>query len=184
MPSWFMPMPSDTEMVVNSRGHPPAAATPSLAASTCGPCVMLQGVVSPFWLTTPIIGLAMASSSSPIARMKARCGVRSRPSVVIRERRRMSAFFRSLGGAIAFQHASYFARERVGGERLGEQIDVGIEPAVVDDGIARIAGHVEHLDGGAAAADFLGKLAPVHAAGQHHVGEQQIDILDLVEHAQ
>ena len=48
--------------------------------------VMLQGVVSPFWLTTPIIGLAMASSSRPIARMKARCGVRSRPSVVMRER--------------------------------------------------------------------------------------------------
>ena len=86
MPSWFMPMPSDTETVVNSRGVPPAAATPSFAASTCGPCVMLQGVVSPFWLTTPIIGLAIAASSSPIARMKARCGVRSRPSVVMRER--------------------------------------------------------------------------------------------------
>ena len=86
MPSWFMPMPSDTEMVVNSRGVPPAALTPSLAASTCGPCVMLQGVVSPFWLTTPIIGFAMAASSRPIARMKARCGVRSRPSVVMRER--------------------------------------------------------------------------------------------------
>ncbi len=81
-----MPMPSDTEMVVNSRGVPPAASTPCLAASTCGPCVMLQGVVSPFWLTTPIIGLAIAASSSPIARMKARCGVRSSPSVVMRER--------------------------------------------------------------------------------------------------
>ena len=91
MPSWFMPMPSDTEMVVNSRGVPPAALTPSFAASTCGPCVMLHGVVSPFWLTTPIIGLAMAASSSPIARMKARCGVRSRPSVVMRERRRIGS---------------------------------------------------------------------------------------------
>jgi len=49
-----------------------------------------------------------------------------------------------------------FARERVGGERLGEQIDVRIEPAMVDDGIARIAGHVEYLDCGAAAANFLG----------------------------
>ena len=87
-------MPSDTEMVVNSRGVPPAAATPSLAASTCGPCVMLQGVVSPFWLTTPIIGLAIAASSSPIARMKARCGVRSRPSVVMRERSGISALGR------------------------------------------------------------------------------------------
>ena len=47
---------------------------------------MLHGVVSPFWLTTPIIGFAIAASSSPIARMKARCGVRSSPSVVMRER--------------------------------------------------------------------------------------------------
>jgi hypothetical protein len=37
-------------------------------------------------LTTPIIGLAMAASSSPMARMKARCGARSSPSVVTRDR--------------------------------------------------------------------------------------------------
>jgi len=47
---------------------------------------MLQGVVSPFMETTPTIGFAMAASSSPMARMKARCGVRSSPSVVIRDR--------------------------------------------------------------------------------------------------
>src|SRR4051794_20648435 len=47
---------------------------------------MLQGVCSPFMLTTPTIGLAIAASSSPIARMNARCGARSRPSVVIRDR--------------------------------------------------------------------------------------------------
>jgi hypothetical protein len=34
-------------------------------------------------LTTPIIGLAIASSSSPIARMNARCGVRLIPSLVM-----------------------------------------------------------------------------------------------------
>ena len=44
MPSWFMLMPSDTEMVVNSRGVPPASATPALAASTWKSWVMLQGV--------------------------------------------------------------------------------------------------------------------------------------------
>src|ERR1700744_5889902 len=47
---------------------------------------MLQGVCSPFMLTTPTIGLAIAASSSPIARMKARCGARSRPPVVTRDR--------------------------------------------------------------------------------------------------
>src|SRR6516225_2370952 len=86
MPSWFILMPSETEMVANSRGVPPASAIPSLAASTWKSWVMLQGVCSPFMLTTPIMVLASAASSSPIARMKARCGARSRPSVVTRDR--------------------------------------------------------------------------------------------------
>src|SRR5215469_14444361 len=44
---------------------------------------MLQGVCSPFMLTTPIIGLAIASSSSPMARIKARWGVRLIPCLVM-----------------------------------------------------------------------------------------------------
>src|SRR3954453_16506967 len=47
---------------------------------------MLQGVCSPFMLTTPTKGFAIAASSSPIARMNARCGARSSPSVVTRDR--------------------------------------------------------------------------------------------------
>src|SRR5277367_336953 len=86
IPSWFMLMPSETEMVVNSRGVPPASAIPAFAASTWKSWVMLQGVCSPFMLTTPIMGFSSAASSSPIARMKARCGARSRPSVVTRDR--------------------------------------------------------------------------------------------------
>src|SRR6516165_1636621 len=86
MPSWFMLMPSETETVANSRGVPPASAIPSFAASTWKSWVMLQGVCSPFMLTTPTIGFASAMSSSPIARMKARCGARSSPSVVTRDR--------------------------------------------------------------------------------------------------
>src|SRR5947208_5975013 len=86
MPSWFMLMPSDTEMVENSRAVPPPSAIPVFAASTWKSWVMLQGVCSPFMLTTPTIGFAIAASSSPIARMKARCGARSSPSVVTRDR--------------------------------------------------------------------------------------------------
>ena len=86
MPSWFMLMPSETEIVVNSRGVPPASATPSLAASTWKAWVMLHGVCSPFIETTPIIGFWIAASSSPIARMKARCGVRASPSRVMSDR--------------------------------------------------------------------------------------------------
>ena len=81
-----MLMPSETEMVENSRGVPPASAIPAFAASTWKSWVMLQGVCSPFMLTTPTIGFATASSSRPIARMKARWGARSRPSVVTRDR--------------------------------------------------------------------------------------------------
>src|SRR4051812_24668042 len=172
-----MPMPSDTEIVVNSRGVPPAASTPAFAASTCGPCVMLHGVTSPFWLTTPIIGFAIAASSNPIARMKARCGVRSRPSVVMRERKlgvlpsplrggvgggggcctldRANARPPSLtlprkgggnrpGRAASVEDAADLARERIRGERFGQEIDVRIEPAVMDDRIASVAGHVEN----------------------------------------
>src|SRR5579864_4189722 len=47
---------------------------------------MLHGVCSPFMLTTPTIGLSIAESSRPIARIKARCGVRLRPRFVISER--------------------------------------------------------------------------------------------------
>src|SRR5262245_25784339 len=170
MPSWFMPRPSDTEIVVNSRGVPPAASTPSLAASTCAPCVMLQGVVSPFWLTTPIIGLAIAASSRPIARMKARCGVRSSPSVVMRERSAISGPLRA-----AVEDAPHLAGERIGGERLGQQVDVRVEPAVMDDGVARVAGHVEHLDGGPALAQRVAQLPAIHPARKHDIGQQEID---------
>src|SRR5262245_35441743 len=73
-------------MVVNSRGVPPAFTTPALAATAWAARVRLQGVISPAVLTAPMKGRAMASSLSPIARRKARCGARSRPSVVARER--------------------------------------------------------------------------------------------------
>ena len=48
----------------------------------------LHGVISPAVLTTPIKGRAIAASSNPMARRKARCGARSKPSVVKRDRRR------------------------------------------------------------------------------------------------
>ena len=82
-----MLMPSETEMVVNARGVPPALSTPSCACAACAASVPLHGVMSPAVVTTPMKGRAMAASSSPMPRMKARCGARSMPSVVIRERR-------------------------------------------------------------------------------------------------
>src|SRR5947208_779799 len=63
---------------------------------------MLQGDRSPFMLTMPTIGLAIAASSSPVARMKARCGARSSPSVVMRERR--LGIFKISKGFFEVQH--------------------------------------------------------------------------------
>ena len=86
MPRWFMETPSETEIVVNGTATPWPAATPSRAASACGPSDIEHGVFSPCWLTMPTIGLAMSSSAMPVARRKARCGARSRPSLMTAER--------------------------------------------------------------------------------------------------
>src|SRR5580704_2876401 len=86
MPWWFMLMPSETEIVVKLRGVPPAARMLSWVKPACSARLPLHGVVSPAVVTTPMNGRAIAASSRPMPRMKARCGARSMPSVVIRDR--------------------------------------------------------------------------------------------------
>ena len=56
---------------------------------------------------------------------------------------------------------------------LGQQCDARIEHAVMDDGIARVASGVEHLQLGFDLQRRLGQLPAVHA-GHHDVGEQQV----------
>ena len=46
MPSWPIEMPSETEMVPNSRGKPPASNTPSRTALASRFSDRLQGVIS------------------------------------------------------------------------------------------------------------------------------------------
>ena len=87
MPSWPMEMPSDTAMVTNSSGKPPAARTPSLARLASRSRGMLQGVTSFHELATPTWGLSQSSSVMPTARSMARAGARSNPSVTSRLRR-------------------------------------------------------------------------------------------------
>ena len=57
MPSWPMEMPSETEIVPNSSGKPPAARTPSLARLASRSSERLQGVISFQDDATPICGL-------------------------------------------------------------------------------------------------------------------------------
>ena len=63
MPSVPIVMPSDTAMVLNSIGVPPAARTPSLTFSARRRRWKLHGIVSVQVLAMPTIGRDRASSS-------------------------------------------------------------------------------------------------------------------------
>ena len=77
IPSWPIEMPSDTEIVPNSSGKPPAVRTPSLAALARRASERLHGVISFQDDATPICGLSQSSSVIPTARSIARAGARS-----------------------------------------------------------------------------------------------------------
>ena len=86
MPSWPIEMPSETEIVPNSSGKPPAACTPSLARLASRSRERLQGVISFHDDATPICGLSQSSSPMPTARSMARAGALASPSVTSRLR--------------------------------------------------------------------------------------------------
>ena len=67
MPWWPMAMPSVTVMVVNSRGVPPASATPRLTLWAWRLRAMLQGAASFQQVATPTKGWLIASSPRPMA---------------------------------------------------------------------------------------------------------------------
>ncbi len=90
MPSWPMEMPSETEIVPNCIGKPPAEWTPCFAALARRSRERLQGVISFQDEATPIWGLAKSSSPMPTARSMPRAAVFSRPSVTSRLRGFMS----------------------------------------------------------------------------------------------
>ena len=77
MPSCPMEIPSETAMVMNSSGKPPAALTPSLARLARRSRGMLQGVTSFQEEATPTWGLPQSSSPMPTALSMARAGARS-----------------------------------------------------------------------------------------------------------
>ncbi len=90
IPSCPMEMPSDTVMVPNSSGTPPAARTPFFVHSASRRSETLQGVTSFHAEAIPIWGLTQSSSPSPTARSMARAGARRNPSVTSRLRGLMS----------------------------------------------------------------------------------------------
>src|SRR5580692_5372636 len=81
MPSWPIEMPSETAIVTNSKGTPPASRTATLVRLASRSSGRLQGVTSFQLDATPIWGLDMSSSERPMARSIARAGARLLPRV-------------------------------------------------------------------------------------------------------
>ena len=79
MPLWPMAMPSQTPMVLNSMGVPPAARTPSLTALAMVCKCTWPGAISLNELTTPTKGRRICSSLYPSAFKRERWGARSTP---------------------------------------------------------------------------------------------------------
>ena len=86
IPSWPIEIPSDTEMVPNCIGKPPASITPWREALAKRSSERLHGVISFQDDAIPICGFAKSSSFIPTARNMPLAGARSKPSVTIQER--------------------------------------------------------------------------------------------------
>src|SRR6202022_878460 len=81
MPSVPIETPSETAMVLNSIGVPPAARMPAFTFSARRRWLKLHGMVSIQLCPTPISGFPRSSRVKPIARSMARAPARSSPSV-------------------------------------------------------------------------------------------------------
>src|SRR5688572_8189263 len=86
MPAWFMDIESATEAAAKSNATPPASRTPSQASRANSPRSALHGVTRLSVEATPTNGFSRSASFNPSARRNARCGARSSPSTVMRER--------------------------------------------------------------------------------------------------
>ena len=92
MPVVPIETPSETEIVLNSIGVPPAARMPSFTCRASARWFRLHGIVSIHVVATPTSGFARSSSVKPTAFSIARAGARSTPSV--------SAALRRLAGSV------------------------------------------------------------------------------------
>ncbi len=60
------------------------------------------------------------------------------------------------------------------GKGFLQQIDAGIEQAIMSNYILGVSRHEEHAHIGALRNDFLGHLTPIHP-GHNYIGEQKMD---------
>ena len=97
MPSTPIVTPSETEIVLNSIGVPPASRMPCLTFCASARWLKLHGIVSIHVVATPMSGRARSSSVKPIALSIARAAARSGPSVMTAEWRLAGSEGRSYG---------------------------------------------------------------------------------------
>ena len=97
MPSTPIVTPSETEIVLNSIGVPPASRMPFLTFCARARWLKLHGIVSIHVVATPTKGRARSSSVKPIAFSIARAAARSGPSVMTAELRLAGSDGRSYG---------------------------------------------------------------------------------------
>ena len=97
MPSTPIVTPSETEIVLNSIGVPPASRMPFLTFCASARWLKLHGIVSIHVVATPTNGRARSSSVKPIALSIARAAARSGPSVMTAELRLAGSDGRSYG---------------------------------------------------------------------------------------
>ena len=81
MPSVPIETPSETAIVLNSIGVPPASRMPRLTCCASARWLRLHGIVSIQLVATPTSGRARSSSVKPLPFSIARAGARSAPSV-------------------------------------------------------------------------------------------------------
>ena len=81
---------------------------------------------------------------------------------------------------LGVEHFPNRAGEVLAGEGFLDQINTGIETALMHDGIARISGHVKNLQGRLKLPRFLRELAAVHA-GHDDIGQKQTNILVIAQ---
>ena len=102
IPSCPMTMPSQTPIVKNSMGVPPAIRIPALTASEIRCRWRCPGMISLAELAMPIIGRSISRSVNPSALNSERCGALSSPFFIVSDRIFLLLFFsgRRRGGSL------------------------------------------------------------------------------------
>ena len=90
---------------------------------------------------------------------------------------------RLIACSLRVQHRAHLGGELIERERLGDEVDAGVEHAAVHHGVGGVAGGEQHLEAGPSAQRLVGKLLAVDVR-HHDVGEQEFHVGDAVERRQ